>query len=91
VLMRALLRAERTVAGPLNRAANSRQAAGGLMLIARGNRLALGAADRTRATVVHLMHLPTHRDVQLLDAKVERLQRALDDLAAEQRDREAAS
>lgn len=86
-LMRALLRAERTIAGPLARAGNSQQAADALLLIARGGRLATDASLKVRGAVVHALSLPSHRDVELLETKVERLQRTLDELSAEERDR----
>ena len=83
--MRAILRAERTLGAPLARATNSREAAGALLLIARGAHLGRDTADRARAVVVHALALPTRRDVQRLDAKVERLQRTLEDMSAEER------
>lgn len=80
--MRLLLRAERAVSEPLNRASNSDEAAGVLLLAARGARTARNLAEGTRAVIIHALDLPSHRDVQQLDAKVERLQRTVDDLAA---------
>lgn len=84
--MRAVLRAERILAGPLTRATNSSEAASALLLVARSGRLARNLAQGARAVVVHALDLPTHRDVQLLDAKVERLQRTMEDWSAELRD-----
>ena len=81
--LRAVLRAERTVGGPLTRVSNSQEAADVMLVLARGARFGLEATERVRGAVVHALDLPSHRDLQLLDAKVERLQRALDDLAAE--------
>lgn len=80
--MRAVLRVERAVAEPLNRASNSGEAADALLLAARAARAARDLAESARAVVVHTLDLPSHRDIQRLDAKVERLQRALDDLTA---------
>ncbi len=84
--MRAILAAERAVAGPLNRAANSDEAAAVLLVVARAGRRGRDLAERGRATVVHALDLPSHRDVQLLDAKVEQLRRALEERAAQARD-----
>ena len=84
--LRAIVLAERTVARPLNRAANSDEAAAVLLLMARVGRRGRDIAEHGRATVVHTLNLPSHRDVQLLDAKVEQLRRALEELAAEERD-----
>ena len=81
--MRVILRAERAVGEPLARAANSDRAASALLLAARAGRLGRAVADRGRATAVHALNLPSHRDVQVLDAKVERLQRALEELTAD--------
>jgi hypothetical protein len=57
-----------------------------MLAIARGRRLARDVTDRSRAMMVHALDLPSHRDLQLLDAKVERLQRTLDEWAAQARD-----
>jgi hypothetical protein len=84
--MRAVLRAERAVAGPLNRAANSDEAASVLLVMARAGSAGRAVADRGRAALVHALSLPSHRDVQVLDVKVEQLRRALEELAAERRD-----
>jgi len=89
--LRAILRAERTLAAPLNRVANSDEAATVMLLTARAGRLGRDIAERGRATIVHGLNLPSHRDVQRLDAKVERLQRALEDRAAEARDETSRS
>lgn len=89
--LRAVVRAERMIAGPLNRAANSEQSAGALLLLAGTARLAIGISERARRTVVHVLALPSQRDVQLLEAKVERVQRALEDWSAEERDWRARS
>jgi hypothetical protein len=35
---------------------------------------------------VHTLSLPSHRDVQLLDAKVDRLRRTVEELSAAQRE-----
>ena len=86
-LLQAILRAERGISGPLERASNSSEAADALFVAARGARLVLGAAERARAAAVHALYLPTRRDVQALETKVERLQRALDEFSAEERDR----
>ena len=88
VWLRAVLYVERSVAGSINRATNSEQAAGVLLLMSRGNRVARKARARMSGAALHAMYLPSRRDVQLLDAKVETVQRMLDELtarAAEQR------
>lgn len=84
-LMRAVLRAERALGEPLMRATNSREAAGALLLIGQAAALARDGAERTRSAVVHALALPSHRDLQKLDAKVERLQRMLEELTAQER------
>jgi hypothetical protein len=84
--LRAILSAERTVAAPLNRIANSDEAATVLLLVARAGRHGRGIAERGRATVVHALNLPSHRDVQRLDAKVEHLRRAVEERAAQAHD-----
>jgi hypothetical protein len=86
-LLRLVLRAEQIASGPLNRASNSDEAAQALLLVARTRRAARSVTERIGAGVVHALYLPSHRDVQLLDAKVERLQRSLEELAADGRDR----
>jgi hypothetical protein len=85
--MRALLDAERSIGRPLARAANSRQTADVLLALARVGRLAQDASTRARGAVVHALSLPSHRDVELLEAKVERLQRAIEELSAAELDR----
>jgi hypothetical protein len=85
--MRPILWAERSVSGPITRATNSPQAASTLMLLARGKRLARDIGDGARTRVVHALQLPSHRDIQLLDARVQRLQRTIDDLSSEERGR----
>jgi hypothetical protein len=84
--LRAVMNAEQAIGDQLARATNSREAADAMLLLARGAGVARGAAERGRSIIVHALALPSRRDVQLLDAKVERLQRALEDLAAEARD-----
>ena len=84
--MRAVIRAERTISGPITRASNSREAAEVLLLVARSARITRNAAERARGAVVHALDLPSHRDLQLLDAKVERLQRALEDISTRDQD-----
>jgi hypothetical protein len=86
--MRAVLRAERTVGEPLTRAANSREGAAVLMVAARASRLARDTVHGARARVVHTLSLPSHRDVQLLDAKVDHLRRTVEELSAAQREHE---
>jgi hypothetical protein len=86
VWLRAILAAERTVAGPLNRAANSDEAATVLLLMAAAGRRGRDVAERGRATVVHALNLPSHRDVQVLEAKIEQLQRAVEERTAQARD-----
>ena len=81
--LRAVLRVERTVGARLERAANTGEAADAMLLVARGMRLTFGAVERARATVIHALGLPTHRDVQLLDANVERLKRTIDEVPAD--------
>jgi hypothetical protein len=80
--LRAVLFMERSVSGSINRATNSGQAADVLMLMSRGNRVARRARARLTGALLHGLYLPTRRDVQLLDAKVEHVQRMLDELAA---------
>jgi hypothetical protein len=87
--LRAVVRVENTVAGPVNRASNSSQAVDVLVWVWRGSRLARGASRLVRSAAIHAVSLPSRRDVQLLDAKVERLQRALDELTARTDERPA--
>ena len=86
--MRAVLRAERTIGEPLAKAANSREGAVVLMVAARAGQLARGAVHGARSRVVHTLSLPSHRDVQLLDAKVDRLRRTVEELSAAQREQD---
>ena len=81
-LLRLVVRAERSASGPVNRAANSDKAADALLLTSRALRTAAALSDGLRALTVHALALPSHRDLQLLDAKVERLQRTLDEWVA---------
>jgi hypothetical protein len=90
-LVRLVVRAERAASGPLNRATNSGEGARALLLVARAGRLAGDATARLRGLAVHVLDLPSHRDVQRLDAKVERLQRTLDELIAIRGDDEGAA
>lgn len=85
-LLRLVLRAEKAASGPVNRASNSGEAADLLLLASKAGRVAIGVGDRLRGVAVHALALPSHRDLQLLEAKVERLQRAIDELAARGRD-----
>jgi hypothetical protein len=80
--LRAVVRVERSLAGSIDRATNSGQAADVLLLLSRGNRLARRASTRLSGAVVHTLSLPSHRDVQVLHAKVEQLQRMVDELTA---------
>lgn len=80
--LRAVLRLERAIAQSATRATNSEEAADALMLLSRGNRLARDTTARVRSAAVHVLSLPSHRDVQVLDAKVERVERMLDELNA---------
>ena len=81
--LRAILYAERTIAAPLNRAVNSDEAATMLLLVARAGRHGRELAERGRASVVHALSLPSHRDVQRLEAKIEHLRRAVEERAAQ--------
>jgi hypothetical protein len=81
-LLRLALRAEKAASGPVNRAANSDEAAGVLLLVSRLLRVAGGMTGRIRAVAVRAVALPSHRDLQMLEAKVERLQRTLDEWVA---------
>jgi hypothetical protein len=90
-LLRLVVRAEQIASGPLNRAANSGEAADVLLVVARAGRGVRRLGERVQAGVVHALALPSHRDVELLDAKVERLQRALEELSVVERDRAGAS
>lgn len=85
-LLRAVLAAERKISGPVNRAANSPEAADVLLGLASGARFAFRSVERLRAGVVHAFYLPSRRDLQVLETKVERLQRAVDEWAADERE-----
>jgi hypothetical protein len=56
------------------------------LVLARGGRAAQEAAERVQGAVVHALHLPSRRDLQLLDARVECLQRMIEDWSAEEWD-----
>jgi hypothetical protein len=81
-LLRLVLRAERAASGPINRAANSQEAADLLLQIGHIRRTAGDVIQRIRAGSVHALALPSHRDLELLEAKVERLQRTLEERLA---------
>lgn len=87
-LLRMVMRAEQAASGPINRAANSPEAADLLLQIGRMRRIAGDVTQWIRAGTVHALALPSHRDLKLLEAKVERLQRTLDELAADRHDEE---
>lgn len=82
-VLRVVLRAERAVGDPLTRASNSREAAGALLRVVQGAQSARGGVHRARSAAVHVLALPSRRDIELLDAKVERLQRAVEELGRE--------
>ncbi len=84
--LQAVLWAEGRVAKPLNRISNSPQAADVMLAVADGRRLLTAVTERVRSGAVHVLALPTQRDVEMLEAKVERLQRTLDEMTAEARD-----
>jgi hypothetical protein len=86
--LRAVLRLERAVAESATRATNSHQAADVITLLSRGNRFARRTSARARSAAVHVLSLPSHRDVQVLDAKVERVERMLDELNARVEERD---
>jgi hypothetical protein len=87
-LLRVVVRAEQAVASPVNRASNSGLAAHALLVVARGGKLAQQVAERFQSAVVHALDLPSHRDLQLLAARVERLQRTVEDWSVEARGRQ---
>jgi hypothetical protein len=88
VWLRAVMRLDRAVSGPLNRATNSDRAADTMLVVSRATRMARGAADRLRSAGVHALYLPSQRDVQRLGTSVERLERTVDELVARAEDHE---
>jgi hypothetical protein len=72
--------AERAVGGPIEHAINTPTGGSMLLAAARVTHLGLRPLRAVRSTVVHLAELPTHRDVELLSAKIGRLQRSVDEL-----------
>jgi hypothetical protein len=85
--LRAVMRLDRTVSGPLNRATNSGQAADAMLLLSRAARTARGASERLRGAAVHALFLPSQRDLQRVRANVERLERTVDELTAQAEER----
>jgi hypothetical protein len=81
-LLRTMLRAERALGQPLMRATNSPEAAGVLLAVARGAGLVRDGAQAARSTAVHMMALPSHRDVRRLAARLAHVERMLDELQA---------
>jgi hypothetical protein len=79
--LRAVVRAERKVGTPLSRATNSNEGAAVLLVAGRLMRVSLRLGDAMAGTAVHLMRLPSRRDVELLDVKVDRLHRLVEDMA----------
>jgi len=76
---------------PVERAVNSPYSVTTLMLLARGNRLAGTVSQGVRTAAVHALDLPSHRDVQRLDAKIELLQRTIEERTAREHDLEAGA
>jgi hypothetical protein len=80
--LRAVMRLDRAVSGPLDRATNSHRAADVMLLVSRATRVARGATDGLRGAAVHALFLPSQRDVERLRASVEHLERTVDELTA---------
>jgi hypothetical protein len=72
--------AERMVGEPLERAINTPSGGNVLLVAAKLTRFGFGQMRAARSTLVHLAELPTHRDVEVLSAKIGRLQRTVDEL-----------
>lgn len=66
--------------GPLTRALNSDQAAEAILLAGRAVRTGVGAANAVAGRAVHLLSLPSRRDVQRVEIRVARLDRAIQEL-----------
>lgn len=78
--LRGVARAERTIGGPLARATNSGAGAEVMLAVERARRVVARAGGSVVDGVVHLVHLPSRRDVQLLRVELERLHRTVEDL-----------
>ena len=69
VWLRVVVRAERALGEPLTRVTNSLEGAAILLAAGRGSQLVRDGAGRARAALVHALALPSHRDLERLDAK----------------------
>jgi hypothetical protein len=78
--MRAVIRAERAIGGPLEHAANSRRGADLMMAFTRGAESARANGERLRSGAIHLLWLPSHADVKRLIVEVARLRQAVDEI-----------
>lgn len=79
--LKVIAKAERAVGGPLSRTANSDRSAELLLAIGRVRHLAADVHGFYVDHTAHLFNLPSRRDLQRLDVKVERLHRLVEDVA----------
>lgn len=86
--LKAIVKVERTLGGPLARATNSHEGASALLALGRARRLVSGVTKYSVDRGIHLINLPSRRDVQRLDVRVERLHRLLEEVAHSLDDRE---
>ena len=89
--LRAVARVERRVGTPFSRALNSDPAAGAMLTAGRVLRAGLGAGNAVAGHAVHLLSLPSRRDVARLETKVARLDRAIEELAHTLKERDDES
>lgn len=79
--LKAIVRAERALGAPIARATNSDESARALLALGGVVRAGADIGELLASRAVHLMSLPSRRDVQRLEIKVERLRRTVEDLA----------
>lgn len=87
-LRRVFDEAERAVGRPLEEAVNTPAGGSVLFLAAKITGFGFRQAQAVRAKLVHLAELPTHRDVDVLSAKVSRLQGSIEEISQQLADLE---
>jgi hypothetical protein len=82
--LRAFRRAERTVAGPLERLVVSATAVDAIVRLAGVQADVQRRAERTMTASLHLFHLPSLTDVRRLSQQMSQLERRLRELSREE-------
>lgn len=73
-------RVERLVGGPLEKVVSLPETSHVMMTAGRTWRFGLRRIEQLRGSVVHLLAMPSHRDIRLLSAELARLQRSVEEI-----------